>query len=48
LFNAFNWQNLGCYYNLNSPTPAGDATFSKAACTTSDPRRLQLGAEYTF
>ena len=48
LFNAFNWQNLGCYYNLSSPTPAGDATFSKAACTTSDPRRLQLGAEYTF
>jgi hypothetical protein len=46
LFNAFNWQNLGCYNHLNSPV--GDATFSKAECTISDPRRLQVGAEYGF
>ena len=46
LFNAFNWQNLGCYNHLNSPV--GDPTFSKAECTISDPRRFQVGAEYTF
>ena len=48
LFNALNWQNLGCYNNRNSATPAGDATFRDAACTISDPRRLQVGVQYTF
>jgi hypothetical protein len=46
LFNAFNWQNLGCYNHLNSRV--GDTSFSKAECTISDPRRLQIGAEYGF
>ena len=46
LFNVFNWQNLGCYNHLNSPV--GDPSFSKAECTISDPRRFQIGAEYSF
>jgi hypothetical protein len=46
LFNVFNWQNLGCFNHLNSPV--GDATFSNGDCTISDPRRVQLGAEYNF
>jgi len=46
LFNAFNWQNLGCFNHLNSAP--GDADFSKAECTISDPRRFQIGAEYNF
>ncbi len=46
LFNAFNWQNLGCFNHLNSAP--GDATFSNAFCTISDPRRFQVGAEYNF
>jgi len=46
LFNAFNWQNLGCFNNLNSRI--GDPTFSNAFCTISDPRRFQIGAEYGF
>src|SRR5712691_1408659 len=46
LFNAFNWQNLGCYNHLNAAV--GDPTFSKADCVISDPRRLQIGGEYSF
>ncbi len=48
LFNAFNWQNLGDFRFLNSRTPAEDAKFSQAFGTISDPRRLQIGAEYSF
>jgi len=46
LYNAFNWQNLGCFNNLNSRI--GDPTFGNAFCTISDPRRFQIGAEYGF
>ncbi len=46
LFNVFNWQNLGCFNNLNSRI--GDIHFSDAFCTISDPRRFQIGAEYGF
>lgn len=44
LFNAFNHQNLGCF-NTGSKT---DLNFGKAGCVVSDPRRLQVGAEYSF
>ncbi|HEV2749745.1 MAG TPA: carboxypeptidase regulatory-like domain-containing protein [Gemmatimonadales bacterium] len=43
LFNIFNFQNFGCYdVGFNSPTQ-GHST-----CLLSDPRRVQLGAEYSF
>jgi hypothetical protein len=42
LFNAFNYQNLGCY---NSVNPANE-NFGTAGCVISDPRRLQIGLEY--
>lgn len=44
LFNAFNHQNFGCY-NTN---PKPNIDFGKAGCVVSDPRRLQIGAEYSF
>ena len=44
LFNVFNWQNLGCF-NTGNPT---DSNFGHAGCVISDPRRLQIGAEYSF
>ncbi|OLD51168.1 MAG: hypothetical protein AUI63_01060, partial [Gemmatimonadetes bacterium 13_1_40CM_2_60_3] len=44
LFNVFNWQNLGSYDTSN---PSG-ANFGKASGVISDPRHLQIGAEYHF
>jgi hypothetical protein len=44
LFNALNFQNLGCF-NTGDPN---NADFGKAGCVVSDPRRLQIGAEYSF
>src|SRR5439155_667305 len=44
LFNAFNYQNLGCF-DTGSKT---NLSFGHASCVVSDPRRLQVGAEYTF
>src|SRR3989441_642155 len=44
LFNVFNWQNLGSFNVFN---PA-DANFGKAGGVISDPRRLQIGGEYSF
>jgi hypothetical protein len=38
VFNVFNFQNLGCY----------DTGSGKANCVVSDPRRVQIGAEYRF
>ncbi len=43
MFNVFNWQNLGCF-NTNPQ----DTNFGKAGCVISDPRRLQIGAEFDF
>lgn len=42
LFNAFNFQNLGCFNTFNTQ----DANFGTAGCVISDPRRLQIGLEY--
>jgi hypothetical protein len=44
LFNAFNFQNLGDFNTFNR----ADAGFGQARQVISDPRRLQIGAEYTF
>lgn len=44
VFNALNFQNFGCF-NTGSKT---DPNFGKASCVVSDPRRLQIGAEYNF
>lgn len=44
LFNVFNFQNFGCF-NTGSQT---DPNFGHAGCVVSDPRRLQIGAEYGF
>jgi outer membrane receptor protein involved in Fe transport len=43
MFNVFNYQNFGCYdVGFHSPT------YGNATCLLSDPRRTQLGIEYTF
>ncbi|HYR10060.1 MAG TPA: TonB-dependent receptor, partial [Longimicrobium sp.] len=42
LFNAFNFDNLGCYSTFNRD----DDNFGVAGCTVSDPQRLQVGLEY--
>ena len=44
LFNLFNWQNLGSFNTFNP----SDSNFGKASGTISDPRHLQIGAEYRF
>ena len=43
VFNAFNYMNFGCY-----DTGFGSSNFGKAGCVVSDPRHVQIGAEYTF
>jgi outer membrane receptor protein involved in Fe transport len=45
LFNAFNFTNLGGFNTFNRNDTAN---FGKASNIISDPRRLQIGAEYTF
>ncbi|HZH41686.1 MAG TPA: carboxypeptidase regulatory-like domain-containing protein [Gemmatimonadales bacterium] len=43
VFNLFNTMNFSCYdTGFNSPT------FGQATCLASDPRRVQLGAQYDF
>lgn len=42
LFNAFNYQNLGCFNSFNT----ADVNFGNAGCVISDPRRLQIGLEF--
>jgi hypothetical protein len=42
LFNAFNFDNLGCYSTFNRDDP----NFGRAGCVVSDPQRLQVGLEY--
>ena len=45
VFNVFNFQNFGCF-NTGFGTPNPD--LGKASCVVSDPRRAQIGAEYSF
>ena len=42
LFNAFNYNNHGCYNTFNRDAP----NFGRASCTISDPQRLQVGLEF--
>ena len=44
MFNVTNRVNLGCY-DTGDPT---SATFGHANCTTTDARRVQLGAQLDF
>lgn len=54
LFNAFNYNNYGCFnevaYTLDAKTKARIANpdYGKAGCVIADGRRLQLGAQYDF
>ena len=43
VFNVANFKNLGCF-----DTGFGSPNLGKASCLVSDPRRTQIGAEYTF
>ncbi len=43
MFNVFNYQNFGCY-----DVGFGSSNFGKAGCVVSDPRHVQIGAEYRF
>lgn len=42
LFNAFNYNNYGCYSTFNRTS----RDFGEASCTISDPQRLQIGLEF--
>jgi hypothetical protein len=44
MFNVFNFANLGCF-DLGTLAIAQTQT---SHCVVSDPRRVQLGAEYSF
>jgi hypothetical protein len=43
LFNAFNFDNLGCYSTFDREAP----NFGTGTCTISDPQRLQVGLEFS-
>ena len=43
VFNVFNYKNYGCFN-----TGYNDPNLGKPSCLASDPRRTQLGVEYTF
>ena len=45
VFNVFNYQNFGCY-DTGFGTP--NLNLGKANCVVSDPRHVQIGAEYNF
>jgi len=45
LFNAFNFQNFGCYAGLDS---RDNVSFGTPTCVLSDARRLQLGVEFDY
>jgi hypothetical protein len=54
VFNVFNTVNLGCFDEtfLNAGANPGqtvpNAHWGKGGCTIADPRRFQLGVEYSF
>jgi len=43
VFNVFDYKNFGCFNTDYAPANRG-----KSTCLASDPRRLQVGAEYNF
>ena len=52
LFNAFNYNNYGCFNDVAFTNVNGVRTanpdFARAGCVVADGRRLQLGAQYDF
>jgi hypothetical protein len=44
MFNAFNRNNFGCFRTGDRNAP----DFGTAGCVVTDPRRVQIGAEYNF
>jgi hypothetical protein len=53
LFNAFNFNNFGCFQDFFSFTNDRgvvdeNENFGRSGCTISDPRRLQVGLTYDF
>lgn len=46
LFNAFNFQNYGCYGDFLANR--ANENFGKPNCVISDPRRLQIGMEFHY
>ena len=48
LFNAFNFNNLGCWEGYKPPLPATNANFGNANCVSSDARRFQAGLSVDF
>ena len=48
LFNAFNFNNLGCWNGYIPPLPAKNADYGTAGCVSSDARRFQAGLAVEF
>ena len=48
LFNAFNYQNYGCFNNYVPPLPSTNPDFGKPGCVNTDGRRMQLGTQVDF
>ena len=48
LFNAFNFNNLGCWEGYIPPLPATNANLGRANCVVSDARRFQAGLSVDF
>jgi len=49
VFNAFNYENFGCYNGFIAPaTGTPNPDFGKPACLIDPPRRLQFGIKYNF
>jgi hypothetical protein len=52
LFNAFNFNNYGCFNDVAFTSVNGvktaNPTFGQGTCVIADPRRLQLGAQYDW
>ena len=48
LFNAFNYQNYGCFNSYIPTLPATNSDFGKPGCVITDGRRVQLGTQVDF
>ena len=48
LFNAFNYQNYGCFNSYIPTLPSTNPDFGKPGCVITDGRRVQLGTQVDF
>jgi hypothetical protein len=52
LFNAFNYNNYGCFddvaFTSNNGVKTANPNFGNGSCIVADPRRIQLGAQYDW